>query len=76
MFNTYIADSRRRIAEDHHSWTVVVVHQGPEITAGADDRPLGDDVLPGVSVALREVLLCNVQAANLLLLTSTKTALM
>ena len=51
--STYIADTRRWIAQNHNGWAVVVIDQGPEVTAGAHHRPLRHDVLPGMCVALK-----------------------
>ena len=35
---THIADPGAGVAEDHHGGAVVVIHQGPEVTAGAHLR--------------------------------------
>ena len=49
---TDVADAGAGVAEDHHGGAVVVVHEGPEVGAGAGHGPLRHDVLPGVGVAL------------------------
>lgn len=32
---THIADPGAGVAEDHHGGAVVIIHEGPEVTAGA-----------------------------------------
>ena len=49
---TYIADAGGRVAEHNNGGAVVVVDQGPQVTARRHDRPLGHDVLAGMRVAL------------------------
>ena len=49
---TDVADAGAGVAEHHHGGAVVVVHQGPEVGAGAGHGPLRHDVLPGVRVTL------------------------
>ena len=50
---TNVANSWRGVTEDDHSRAVVVVDEGPKVTACAHHGPLGDDVLPGMGVALQ-----------------------
>ena len=52
---TDVADAGAGVAEDHHGGAVVVVHEGPEVGAGAGHGPLRHDVLPGVGVALHNI---------------------
>ena len=52
---TDVADAGAGVAEDHHGGAVMVVHEGPEVGAGAGHGPLRHDVLPGVGVALHNI---------------------
>ena len=75
---TDVADAGAGVAEHHHGGAVVVVHQGPEVGAGAGHGPLRHDVLPRVRVTLHNIALivCTTQKYTYYrLLTSTKTAL-
>ena len=60
---TDVADAGAGVAEDHHGGAVVVVHEGPEVGAGAGHGPLRHDVLPGVGVALHNtpLIFCTTQ---------------
>ena len=52
---THVADAGRRVTQNNHRRTVVVVHEGPEVATRANYWPFCDNVLPWVSVALQTV---------------------
>ena len=57
--STYIANTRRRIAENNNGWAVMVIDQGPEVTAGAHHGPLRHNIFSGMCVTLKWSGRCN-----------------